>query len=370
MSKVGGGFMKVGFLAAPMHPFESYRMVVAIASEANVDSVWVPDHLLGCAHPALWPDMALASVSPDADAWYDPFPCIGVIGQESDLPMGVCVTDAIRRRAPDVARTALTLHQLCRGGFHLGVGAGEAENLVPFGYDFSTPVAELEDFLIELRSLLDHGVMPCGSSARIGLPLRRDDLGPPKVWVAGHGPRMLRLTGEYGDGWVPAWAMSPASYGERRRAIAKHADRAGRPMPECALMIPVIVGESRSHVAGLMECDPLGKLHALMSSAEIWAKYGMKHPSGDHCRGLVDLVFHDLDPEQLRELAPTIPFELVEEYTFVGNATEIVDRVSGYADNGLEHVILGNATGTVGGLDEINANAGQLRAVVAALGEL
>jgi alkanesulfonate monooxygenase SsuD/methylene tetrahydromethanopterin reductase-like flavin-dependent oxidoreductase (luciferase family) len=94
----------------------------------------------GCAHPALWPDMELASVSPDADAWYDPFPCIGAIGQESDLPMGACVTDAIRRRAPDVARTALTLHQLCRGGFHLGVGAEEAENLVPFGYDFSTPL--------------------------------------------------------------------------------------------------------------------------------------------------------------------------------------------------------------------------------------
>ena len=145
--------MKVGLLVAPMHPFESYRMMLAVAEEARVDSVWVPDHLLGYAHPALWPDMALASLSPDADALYDPFACIAVLGHESNLPMGVCVTDAIRRRAPDIVRTALTLHQLCRGGFHLGVGAGEAENLVPFGYDFSTPVADLEAFLIELRAL-------------------------------------------------------------------------------------------------------------------------------------------------------------------------------------------------------------------------
>src|SRR6201988_1193134 len=163
--------MKVGLLVAPMHPFESYRAMVAAAEEANLDSVWVPDHLLGCAHPALWRDMALASLSPDADAWYDPFACLAVIGRESDLPMGVCVTDAIRRRAPDLARTTLTLHQLCRGGFHLGVGAGEAENLVPFGYDFSTPVADLEAFLIELRALLDRGVMPGGSCGRTGLPL-------------------------------------------------------------------------------------------------------------------------------------------------------------------------------------------------------
>jgi len=55
---------------------------------------------------------------------------------------------------------------------------------------------------------------------------------------------------------------------------------------------------------------------------------------------------------------------------FVGNATEIVDRVSGYAGNGLEHVILGSTTGVVGGLDEINTNTGQLLAVVAAPREL
>src|SRR5262249_50842185 len=156
-----------------------------------------------------------------------------------------------------------------------------------------------------------HRIMPCGSSARIGLPLQRDDLGPPKVWVAGHGPRMLRLTGEYGDGWLPAWPMSPSSYGDRRCTLAEHADRAGRPMPECALSIAVIIGESRDHLAELMERDPLGKLLALMCSAEICAKYGMKHPSGDHCRGMVDLIYHDLDPERLRQLAPTIPLELV-----------------------------------------------------------
>jgi phthiodiolone/phenolphthiodiolone dimycocerosates ketoreductase len=95
--------------------------------------------------------------------------------------------------------------------------------------------------------------------------------------VAGHGPRMLRLTGEYGDGWVPAWPTSPSSYGNSRRIIVEHADRAGRPVPECALHI----GESRGHVADLMEIDPLGKLVALMCSAEIWAKYGMKHPPGN-----------------------------------------------------------------------------------------
>lgn len=362
--------MKVGLNVAPLHPFEGYRMMLAVAEEAQVDSVWVPDHLLGIAHPGLWKDMALASLSPDPDSWYDPFACVAVVGNESELPMGVCVTDVIRRRAPDLVRTALTLHQLCRGGFHIGVGAGEAENLIPFGYDFSAPVAKTEAFLIELRALLDTGAMPDGRSGRTGLPLRRDDIGPPMVWVAGHGPRMLRLTGQYGDGWLPAWPMSPAVYGERRQTIIDHAQQAARPTPECGLHIGVIIGESRDHIAELMEADPLGKLAALMCSAETWTEYSLKHPSGPECRGLVDLIYHDLDPEELREIAPTIPFELVEEFMFMGNATEITERVSGYADHGLEHVILGNGTGTVGGLAEIEANHKEFLSLATALSDL
>ena len=59
-------------------------------------------------------------------------------------------------------------------------------------------------------------------------------------------------------------------------------------------------------------------------------------------------------------MVPTIPFELVEEFVFIGNAIEVTDRVSGYADNGLGHIILGNATVTVGGLEEITANTVEL----------
>ncbi len=82
-----------------------------------------------------------------------------------------------------------------------------------------------------------------------------------------------------------------------------------------------------------------------MVSAEIWDRYGLKHPSGGDCRGLVDVVYHEFDPELLRALAPTIPF-------------------------GLEHAILGNVTGSVGGVGEIDANTGQLVSLVAELGKL
>ncbi|MFV1365335.1 hypothetical protein AAHH97_18110 [Mycolicibacterium elephantis] len=78
---------------------------------------------------------------------------------------------------------------------------------------------------------------------------------------------------------------------------------------------------------------------------------------------------HDLDPDELRELAPRIPVELVEELMFIGNATEIAERVSGYAANGLEHTIAASVTGVVGGIGEITSDTGQLTALFAALRE-
>jgi phthiodiolone/phenolphthiodiolone dimycocerosates ketoreductase len=362
--------VKVGMNIAPRHPLESSRMMLTMAEAAEVDSVWAPDHLLGTSHPDLWPDMALAPLAPNPDAFYDPFVALGLLARESSIPMGVCVTDTIRRRAPDVVRTALTLHHLCPGGFNLGIGAGEAENLVPFGYDFSTPVAETERFLVELRTLLDDGVMPANLGGRTGLPSRRDDIGSPKVWVAGHGPRMLRLTGEHGDGWLPAWPMTAATYGERLRTVRGHADRVGRPTPEAGLHAVVAFGPSRDYVADLLERDPLGKLAALICPADVWAAHGLEHPYGADCRGLVDVVFHDVDADVLRELAPKIPLELVEEFYFLGNVDEIAGRIRPYADNGLEHVVLANATGFVGGVDEITANAEQFVLLRHALGGL
>ena len=78
-----------------------------------------------------------------------------------------------------------------------------------------------------------------------------------------------------------------------------------------------------------------------------------RHPSGDECSGPNDLIYRDHDPERLRELAPTIPFELVEEFIIVGT----LDRVGKWDRNRRR-------------LDEINSNTGQLVALVATLGEL
>lgn len=362
--------MKVGITLPAQFPFASTEQMLPLYEQMGAASYWAPDHILGVFHPGLWSDIPLSALAADPDAFYDPF-CYGAVaGRMTNKPYGISVTDATRRGAADLARTALTLNDLIPGGFILGIGSGEAESLTPFGYPFDKPVARLESVLRDLRSLLDTGKMADGGVGRMGLPLEAEGRGKPAVWVAGHGPKMLRLTGEYGDGWIPAWWMSAAEYGEKRQVIADHAAKAGRPTPECSLLPFTLFAESKERAAEMFEREPLGKLFGLFAMGSMWEANGLKHPLGNDSKGFIDVIIHDLNPDDLRDIAPTIPFEMVEQVLFIGNAEELAQQFEAYAKAGLEHVVLANLTGVVGGMDEIMARAMDLPMLKNALSEL
>lgn len=347
--------MKLGIWFPAMYPPAIADMTISAAESVGADSIWTNDHLLGFLHPELYNEVGLSELAPDPDGWLDPFCLCAIAGRSTELPLGLATTDSIRRSAPDVARTALTLQHLCKGGFNLGVGCGEAENLTPFGYSFDRPVAATERFLKTLRHLLDLGRMPEGPG-RLGVPLHTDR-GSPKVWVASHGPRMLGLAGRYADGWLPFAVSDPQSYRTMKSAIAEHAAAAGRPEPTSGLVVGFHLGESRDSIRRMFEEQPLAKLLALWTaSATAWRKYGLEHPAGANNRGYVDVIPHQFDAARLRELAPTIPFELVEEgYLWAGNASELAARLNGFAEAGCEHLVLANFTGLVGGMSEAMA---------------
>lgn len=357
--------MKLGIVLPPFYPSAVLDMTLDGAHAVGADSLWVFDHMLGIFHPDLYAETGLSEMAPDPDGLFDPFCVCARVGRDTDLPLGVAVTDSIRRAAPDVARSALSLQHLCKGGFNLGIGCGEAENLLPFGYPFDRPAARAEQFVATLRRLVDTGRMP-DHTGRLGLPLE-SAAGRPRVWVAAHGPRMLRLTGRYADGWLPVDATTPAEYGRLKSVVSEHAKSADRPDPESGLFIFLLLGESRDRIRAMFEAQPMAKLFALwMAPAPVWAEYGLDAPSGSGNRAYIDVVPHDLDPAVLRELAPRIPFEMLDEYLFMGNASEVFERLASYADAGLEHPVMMNMTGLLGGVDEAMARTGEL----AVLGQL
>lgn len=354
--------MKVGICLPTVHPVEVNESMLATAEANQVDSLWAIDHLLGAFHPAVRAMLPLAENGSDADNYVDPFCLIGMLGRRTSIPLGVAVTDGIRRGPADVARSALTLHHVCRGGFHLGIGSGEAMNLAPFGYPADRRAGRTARFLEVLRTLLDTGTMPAGPG-RLGLP-RESERGPVRLWMAAHGPLTLRLAGRYADGWLPGYVGTPERYGEMRAAVARHAAAAGRAEPEPGLFAFVILSESRDAMRARLESQPLGKLLAIYLPGERWRAHGLRHPAGEESRGYIDVVPHSLDPELLCRLAPGIPFELLEELVYIGSAAEVAQRLSQFADRGCRHVVLYFLTGAlIGGRAEVMARMDDLAAL-------
>ncbi len=178
--------------------------------------------------------------------------------------LGVGVTEPIRRHPAILAQAALTLAHLSQRPPILGIGAGERLGTEPYGLDFSRSVGRLEEALQIIRRCLDdRGPIDFEGEhfrlRRAVVDLPAPDGRKPEVWVAAHGPRMLRLTGQYGDGWYPVFVASPEDYAARLETIRAAAREAGRD-PDAitpALHTPIIIAPSEAEARAMLDSKPI-----------------------------------------------------------------------------------------------------------------
>ncbi len=196
------------------------------AVAGGVDSFWVPDHLNAIFPRAPWQEKycAAAKLTPSVDACMEPWTMLGKIAARNRfarLPLGICVTDAGRRNPAVSAQAAATMQLLTKGRFIFGIGPGEREGNEPYGVDWAKPVARFEEAMATIRALWNsNGELVNRDSPFFPLRNAIFDLPPyrgkwPPIWVAAHGPRMLRIAGRYGDGFFPAFPHSPQDYAQR-----------------------------------------------------------------------------------------------------------------------------------------------------------
>ena len=105
-------------------------------------------------------------------------------------------------------------------------------NVQPYGMEWHKPVSRLEE-AIRVMKLLWSTDKPVDFDGEF-FQLRDAVLGlspyegrMPQLWLAAHGPRMLRITGRHADGWLPT-NIRPDAYAEKLAAIRESAEKAGR----------------------------------------------------------------------------------------------------------------------------------------------
>jgi phthiodiolone/phenolphthiodiolone dimycocerosates ketoreductase len=328
--------------------------VTALAS--GVDSLWLGDHLNSLFPRSIFTPhyVGVAKVIPKIDAALEPWTLLGHLASRNRLArlrLGVGVTDASRRNPAVTAQAAATLNLITRGRAILGIGVGEREGNEPYGVEWTKPVARFEEALATIRALWNsEGALVSRDSPYFPLRNAVFDLPPyrgkwPEIWIAAHGPRMLRATGRYADAWFPAAVTAPKNYRSGLEAVRMAASDAGRdPMSITpANWSFVVTGRSRDEVDDTLNSDA-AKAFALNIPAEIWANHGVEHPLGVDFSGAQDLVPQTMDEQTVLSYARRVPLSLLKAALLTGTPEDVIGQAAEWRDNGLRYLVVCNVS--------------------------
>jgi len=191
-----------------------------IADESGLDLIGIQDHPYQRRYLDTWTLLAYLAARTER---------ITLLPDVINLPL---------RQPAVLAKSVATLDLLSGGRVELGIGAGAFWDAVEaMGGPRRTPgesVEALEEairiikgFLRGERTLRSAGEHYTVKGARPG----PEPAHPVGLWVGAYGPRMLRLTGRLGDGWLPSVGghyMDPEDVPGNQRRIdeaAREADR-------------------------------------------------------------------------------------------------------------------------------------------------
>ncbi|SPM34069.1 phthiodiolone/phenolphthiodiolone dimycocerosates ketoreductase, partial [Mycobacterium rhizamassiliense] len=320
----------------------------------GVDSFWVPDHLNQLFPRSLWKQKycGLTKLVPKIDAALEPWTMLGHVAGRNRvgrLRLGVGVTDSGRRNPAVTAQAAATLHLLTRGRAILGIGPGEREGNEPYGVDWSKPVARFEEAMATIRALWDSGGELVNRDSPY-FPLRDAlfELPPyrgkwPEIWIAAHGPRMLRAAGRYADAYFPSFPHRPTEFKQRLDAVRSAASDAGRDPAAIlpALQIFVITGRTRDDVDEALDSEMI-RAFGLNAPDEVFGRHGLQHPLGVGFSGAQDLLPHGIDEQTALSHAAAIPPRVIRDSALCGTPDEVIDQLTQWRDCGVRYVVLGN----------------------------
>ncbi len=163
----------------------------------------------------------------------------------------------------------------------------------------------------------------------------------PEIWVAAHGPRMLRLTGTHADGWYPSLPLSAADYETKLKTIHEAARAAGRDISHFTpgMSLFFVMAPTREAAREALDA-PLARFYALLAPDYYWQEFGVEHPLGKGFRGMIDIIPQDYTREELHAAMTEAPMDLLSEIVPWGTPEDIIAYLKDLEDVGLQHVQL------------------------------
>lgn len=156
--------------------------------------------------------------------------CLGLAAAAtSRVRIGPGVTNPLTRHPAVTASAIASVDEVSYGRAFLGLGAGDSAvyNLGLKG----APIAAIAEYVTAVRELLTQGRTTYqGRACHLMWARRRVP-----IYIAGHGPKALRLAGRLGDGVIIGLGLTPEAIAAAKEAIAHGAAESGRRLEDLDL---------------------------------------------------------------------------------------------------------------------------------------
>jgi probable F420-dependent oxidoreductase len=256
--------------------------------------------------------------------WQDPYPIHSqILANTRNVTVGPMVTNPATRDWTVTASVFATLNEMFGNRTVIGIGRGDSAVRVINGKP--TTLATLRDCVHVVRELANgRSVDYRGSTIRFPWASRSRV----EVWVAGYGPKALKLIGEVGDGFIlqladpdiAAWTIG---------AVRKAAEESGRDPDDVMLCMaaPAYVTDDVAHARD--QCRWFGGMVG-NHVADIVARYGehSEVPTAltDYIKGREDYDYNQ-HGKAGNVHTEFVPDEIVDRFCILGPVEEQVRRL-------------------------------------------
>lgn len=273
--------MKIGLIVATNNdiqnnskrPYQSIRAIAQRAEADGFDCIWLADHLF-YRNPG----------EPTHGVW-ECWTMLAALAEATQrVEIGTLVLCNSLRNPAVLAKMATAADEVSDGRLILGIGAGWNEpEYRAFGVPFDHRASRCEEAVQIIRPLLREGRVDFAGQyyqARDceDLPRGPRPQGPPLL-IGGGGPRMLRVTAQYGDLCNIGYMSTPETSAEPLARVHAACREVGR--DPATLGVTVLIAlwfpDLQAKKPGLSDNPLTGTVHELAEAMHGYAELGVQH---------------------------------------------------------------------------------------------
>ncbi|HXQ92444.1 MAG TPA: LLM class flavin-dependent oxidoreductase [Nitrososphaerales archaeon] len=321
--------MRFGAVIDDISPTDSLQRGIR-AERLGFDSLWFSDHLMDTGGIRI-----------------DPWTTMGAISASTKkIEMCCAVSDVQRIHPAKLAHMVATLDDLSKGRTLLGVGAGEAMNLVPFGIEFDSPKDRVERLgeAVQVAKLLwsSSSKNPVSFQGRffsledawLDIPISS---GIPKVIVGALGGRSaLEVAGKYGDGWV-SWLNSPETFRKKLEIARSSATTTGMSTDNfraCVWVYTILTSDSTLIRKALNRAK-----RGLLAEGQTLKMMGFDRPK-ELGKTYQNMLLSEEGAKKIPSVQDSVPDDIVLQIVAAGDSSQIIERIEEFGKAGATEALI------------------------------